>query len=198
VNAKSLLRQPLATGAHAGPAVWVQPGGNEALAGRGHPPVVESDGPAGCDVLQRLLPRALGAPRAMEEEIAGTRANLGTMRRRSSLCCPPPSGGRSFTAYASRSTTGPTIQGPESSVVQSSLLTIDQQLITQQYTSQTTAGARLSFPLPAWKGIQSSWSIGVDYKEDKVVTLPTNNFYYTTVVGHGAGSRQRPPRTPSR
>jgi len=128
----------------------------------------------------------LGAPSAVEEETAWDQTQFGYNETTKRFMLPPSIGRPEFTAYASRSTTGPTILGPESTVVQSSLLTIDQQLITQQYTSQTTAGARLSFPLPTWKGIQSSWSVGVDYKEDKVVTLPTNNFYYTTVVSHGS------------
>ena len=100
---------------------------------------------------------------------------------------PPAIGRPEFTAYASRSTTGPTIYGPVSQVVNTSLLKINQQLTSQQYTSQTTAGGRLSFPLPEWHGLQSSWSIGMDYKEDKVVTLPTNNF----LLHHHCHARQQ-------
>jgi hemolysin activation/secretion protein/AraC-like DNA-binding protein len=129
-----------------------------------------------------------GSPAEVESQIAQNPNNFGYNETTRQFVQPPAIGRPEFTAYASRSTTGPTIFGPVSQVVDTSLLKIDQQLSTQQYTSQTTAGGRLSFPLPAWQGIQSSWSVGMDYKEDKVVSLPTNNFYYTTIVTHGAGA----------
>jgi hypothetical protein len=78
--------------------------------------------------------------------------------------------------------------GPTSLVESTTNLTIQKQLISQQYTAQSTAGARLTFPLPNWAGIQSSWSFGIDYKDDKVVTLPTNYFYYTTVTAKPSGA----------
>ena len=133
-----------------------------------------------------------GSPAEVESQIAQNPNNFGYNETTRQFVQPPAIGRPEFTAYASRSTTGPTIYGPVGQVVDTSLLQIEQQLITQQYTSQTTAGGRLSFPLPEWHGIQSSWSIGMDYKEDKVVTLPTNNFYYTTVVTHGANSSAPP------
>jgi hemolysin activation/secretion protein/AraC-like DNA-binding protein len=129
----------------------------------------------------------LAAPSAVETQIAQDQNHFGYNETTKQFVPPPATGSPEFTAYASRTTTAPTIYGPEKSVVNTSLLKIDQQLVSQQYTSQTTAGARLNFPLPAWEAIQSSWSVGMDYKEDKVVTLPTNNFYYTTIVSHGNG-----------
>ena len=137
----------------------------------------------------------LGTPAEVESQIAQDPNHFGYNETTRQFVQPPAIGRPEFTAYASRSTTGPTILGPVSSVVNTSLLKIDQQLITQQYTSQTTAGGRLSFPLPEWQGIQSSWSFGMDYKEDKVVTLPTNNFYYTTIVTHGNNSSAPPTIT---
>jgi hypothetical protein len=128
-----------------------------------------------------------GVPAEVESQIAQNPNSFGYNETTKQFVQPPAIGRPEFTAYASRSTTGPTIYGPESTVINSSLLQISQQLISQQYTSQTTAGGRLSFPLPEWQGIQSSWSIGMDYKEDKVVTLPTNEFYYITRISHGAG-----------
>jgi hemolysin activation/secretion protein len=139
----------------------------------------------------------LGAPSAVETQIAQDQTRFGYNETTKQFVPPPATGSPTFTAYASRSTTGPTMFGPETTVVNSSLLNIQQQLITQQYTSQTTAGARFSFPLPTWEGIQSSWSFGLDYKEDKVVTLPTNNFYYTTIVTHGNNSSAPPTITHS-
>ncbi len=139
----------------------------------------------------------LGGPEAVENQIAADQTHFGYNETTKQFVAPPATGRPEFTAYASRSTTGPTINGPESTVVNTSLLKIDQQSITQQYTSQTTAGARLSFPLPKWRDIQSSWSLGLDYKNDKVVTLPTNNFYYTTIVTHGVNSSAPPTITRS-
>ena len=134
----------------------------------------------------------LGPPAAVEDQIAQDPNHFGYNETTRQFVQPPAIGRPEFTAYASRSTTGPTIYGPETSVVDTSLLKIEQQLITQQYTSQTTVGGRLSFPLPKWQGIQSSLSLGMDYKEDKVVTLPTNNFYYTTIVTHGNNASAPP------
>jgi hemolysin activation/secretion protein/AraC-like DNA-binding protein len=134
----------------------------------------------------------LGPPVAVEDQIAADQTRFGYNETTRQFTPPPASGSPEVTAYGSRSTTGPTIYGPKSLVVGGSgtnnLLSISQQLITQQYTAQTTAGGRISFPLPNWSGIQSSWSIGMDYKNDKVVTLPTNYFYYTTTTTHGNGS----------
>jgi hemolysin activation/secretion protein len=139
----------------------------------------------------------LGAPTEVETQIAQDQTHFGYNETTKQFVPPPATGRPEFTAYASRSTTGPTILGPETTVVNTSLLNIQQQLITQQYTSQTTVGARLSVPLPAWEGIQSSWSVGIDYKDDKVVTMPVNNFYYTTVVTHGNNSTAPPTITHS-
>jgi hemolysin activation/secretion protein len=139
----------------------------------------------------------LGAPAEVETQISQDQTHFGYNETTKQFVAPPASGRPEFTAYASRSTTGPTMVGPDTTVVNSSLLTIQQQLITQQYTSQTSAGARFSFPLDSFEGIDSSWSIGMDYKNDKVVTLPTNNFYYTTIVTHGNGSGVPPTITRS-
>ena len=130
----------------------------------------------------------LGEPADVESQIAQDPTHFGYNETTKQFVLPPASGRPEFSAFASRSTTGPTLFGPRSSVVDSSLLTIDKQLISQQYTSQTTVGARFSLPLPEWQGIHSTWSFGMDYKEDKVVTLPTNFFYYTTTVTNGNNS----------
>ncbi len=127
----------------------------------------------------------LGAPAAVEQQIAQDHTHFGYNETTKQFVQPPATGRPELTVYASRSTTGPTIYGPESTVVNNSIQSIDTQLISQQYTSQTTVGARLSYPLPAWAGIQSSLSVGMDYKDDKVVTLPTNYFYFTTYVKEG-------------
>jgi hypothetical protein len=121
-----------------------------------------------------------GAPAAVEDQIAQNPNQFGYNETTKQFVQPPAIGRPEFTAYASHSTTGPTLYGPMTTVSSSPLLLVQNQLVTQQYTSQTTAGGRLSFPLPAWQGIQSSWSIGMDYKEDKVVTMPTNYEYTTT------------------
>jgi hemolysin activation/secretion protein/AraC-like DNA-binding protein len=134
----------------------------------------------------------LGAPEAVETQITQDETHFGYNETTKQFVPPPATGRPEFTAYISRTTTGPTLYGPESTVVSNPLLDIANQLITQQYTSQTTAGGRLTFPIEKWWGIQSSWSLGADYKDDKVVTLPTNNFYYTSIVTHGNNSSAPP------
>jgi hemolysin activation/secretion protein/AraC-like DNA-binding protein len=130
----------------------------------------------------------LGAPTAVEDQIAQDQTHFGYNETTRQFTLPPSIGRPEFSAFASRSTSGPTIYGPNATVVDTSLLKIEQQLVSQQYTSQTTVGERFSFPLPTVEKIQSTLSFGLDYKNDKVVTLPTNNFYYTTEVTHGAGA----------
>ena len=139
----------------------------------------------------------LGPPEAVETQIAQDENHFGYNETTKQFVLPPSIGRPEFLAYASRSTTGPTISGPVSPATVGSsgsntLETIEKQLISQQYTSQTTAGGRFSFPLPIWEEIKSSWSVGLDYKEDKVVTLPTNYFYSTVIVTHG-NTENAPP-----
>jgi hemolysin activation/secretion protein/AraC-like DNA-binding protein len=130
----------------------------------------------------------LGSPAGAEEQIAQDQTHFGYNETTKQFVAPPATGRPEFTVYVSRSTTGPTINGPEAPIIESSLESISQQLISQQYTSQTTVGARLSHPLPTWEGIQSSCSVGMDYKDDKVGTQPTNYFYYAVTVTNGTGS----------
>ena len=121
----------------------------------------------------------LRPPTGAEEQIARDQTHFGYNETTKQFVQPPATGRADLTAYASRSTTGPTIYGPLSTTQLSTNSTLAEQLISQQYTSQTTVGARLSYPLPDWEGIKSGLSAGLDYKDDKVVTLPTNFFYST-------------------
>ena len=84
------------------------------------------------------------------------------------------------------------MDGPIIPVEATSTSQISQQLISQQYTSQTTTGARLNYPLPTWAGIQSSLNVGLDYKSDKVVTLKTNYFYESVTVINGTVTNNKP------
>ncbi len=137
----------------------------------------------------------LGPPEAVETQVAQDQNHFGYNETTRQFVLPPDIGRPEFSAYVSHSTTGPTIYGPESTIVDTAILQVQKQLITQQYTSQTTAGARLSFPLRKFAGIQSSLSVGMDYKDDKVVTLPTNYFYYNTYITHGNSSSAPPTVT---
>jgi hemolysin activation/secretion protein/AraC-like DNA-binding protein len=134
----------------------------------------------------------LGPPEAVETQIAQDVNHFGYNETTKQFVLPPNTGRPEFSAYVSRSTTGPTIEGPVTLVTKQTNETVQQQLISQQYTSQTTAGGRLNFPLPVWKDIQSSWGVGMDYKSDKVVTLPTNYFYITKIETHGLNSSAPP------
>jgi len=130
----------------------------------------------------------LGAPQAVETRIAQDPTRFGYNETTKRFVPPPAGGSPELTAYASRSTTGPTIYGAVSTVLPSPQETIQSQLIQQQYTAQTTAGGRLSFPLPSVGDIQSSWNFGMDYKDDTVITLPTNYFYATSIITNGNAS----------
>ncbi len=130
----------------------------------------------------------LAAPQAAENQIAQDPTHFGYNETTKQFVPPPATGSPELTAYASRSTTGPTLYGPISTVVENSQQTIQKQEIQQQYTAQTIAGGRLSFPIPNIEGIQSSWNVGMDYKDDTVVTQPTTYFYSTTISTHGNAS----------
>lgn len=121
-----------------------------------------------------------GAPAAVEDQIAQDPNHFGYNETTKQFVQPPAIGRPEFTAYASRSTTAPASSTPESFVNNTPLLQVGEQTNKQQYTSQTTAGGRLSFPMPVWQGIQSSWSVGMDYKEDKVVTKSTFSIITTS------------------
>jgi hemolysin activation/secretion protein/AraC-like DNA-binding protein len=134
----------------------------------------------------------LGPAEGVQSQISRNPNQFGYNETTRQFVMPPTSGRAEFSAYAFHTTTGPTIYGPVGVVSQQTNLIVDKQLISQQYTAQTTAGARLNFPLPTWDDIQSSWGVGLDYKADKVVTLPTNYFYFTTIVTHGLNSTTPP------
>jgi hemolysin activation/secretion protein/AraC-like DNA-binding protein len=127
-----------------------------------------------------------GSTAGAADQIAQDPTHFGYNETTKQFVQPPAIGRPEFSAYGSRSTTGPTIAGLETPVVNNPGSTlIEQQLITQQYTAQTTVGGRFTFPLPTWQGIQSSWSFGMDYKDDKVATMPTNFFYIINYVQKG-------------
>jgi hemolysin activation/secretion protein/AraC-like DNA-binding protein len=130
----------------------------------------------------------LGSPQGVETQISQDPTHFGYNETTRQFVPPPATGNPELTAYASRSTTGPTLYGPVSTVLQTTSETIQSQLIQQQYTAQTIAGGKLSFPIPPLEGMQSSWNIGMEYKDDTVNTLPTNYFYSTTIVTHGNAS----------
>jgi hemolysin activation/secretion protein len=132
----------------------------------------------------------LGPPEAIGTEIARDPSQFGYNEATHQFVLPPSSGRPGVTLYANRTTTGTALDvGPYQLVTQSSLETIDQQAFSESLTSQTTAGVRLTLPLPNFWGISSSFSFGTDYKYYESATLATNFFSFTTVITNSEGHR---------
>jgi hypothetical protein len=126
----------------------------------------------------------LGPPESVEKQIAQDQTRFGYNETTRQFAVPPATGRPELIFYGTRSTTeNPIAGGPREFVATNSpLLTIEQQAFPgYQLTYQTTAGARLTAPLPAVGRVLSSVSIGLDYKFFRMVTLATNYFYETSV-----------------
>ena len=49
-------------------------------------------------------------------------------------------------------------------------------------------GGKISIPLPAWKKLSSSFSLGLDFKRYRQVSFNTNTFYATTYITNSDGT----------
>jgi hemolysin activation/secretion protein len=100
----------------------------------------------------------------------------------------PPSLGRAdLTFYGTRSTTDLLTEGPRVRVVDTALEQIDNQQVSRTGSQDQTAGGRLGVPLPKLGQLQSSLSMGLDYKDHYSISLPTNVFYVTTIITNEFG-----------
>ena len=129
----------------------------------------------------------------MENQIAQDPNHFGYNETTKQFVQPPTIGRPEFTAYASRSTTGPTIYGlsyKRRGYV--ACLQIEQQLITQQYTSQTTAGGQVEFPVAQMAGnpIQLEHRDGLQERQGGHAA--DQYFYYPPLYTHGNNATTPP------
>jgi hypothetical protein len=92
---------------------------------------------------------------------------------------PSPTGGPELILYASQATTDTGSHfGPPSPITNSATLDVFSQTALRSPTVTGNLGARWLLPLPKWGGVESSLSLGWDYKVFQTGSFATN---YTTV-----------------
>ena len=117
---------------------------------------------------------------------------------------PPPSGRPELTVYSSRSTSSDdpkigdiTRVTPPIEDMNTHGFIIDQQASSRAFTVDLAVGSRLRLPAPTALGIQSTFSVGLDYKEHTMVNDSTNVFFTETILyqdgGMGPGGVAFPP-----
>jgi hemolysin activation/secretion protein len=91
---------------------------------------------------------------------------------------PAPTGRPELIVYASRSATEiPTQYGPVKVVTNTVLEDISQQSAERDLTFNNDLGLKLTVPLPAFAGIDSSFSAGIDFKSYEARSFSTNQTY---------------------
>lgn len=102
---------------------------------------------------------------------------------------PPATGRPELNFYASRSTSETGIKlGPKVVVAQTPLITIISQDSADNLTLNSSFGARLSLPLPPVGAINSTLSLGADFKRYRMISYNTNNFFANTYITNSDGS----------
>ena len=124
----------------------------------------------------------LGSPEPVENLIANNPGNFGYDEATHKFNLPPPSGRPDLTFFASRSTidtgvtTSPTTDYPTTFTNNNQVFT--EHLYNNKTHEDTTVnqdiGSRLSFPLPAAAGFQSTLSGGLDFKTYNLSSGETN------------------------
>lgn len=94
---------------------------------------------------------------------------------------PALTGGPELIVYASRSASEiPASLGPLTSITNTVLLDTSSQTANRTLSWNENIGTRLSWPLPEFKGVRSTLSLGGDFKTYQADNLSTNLFYYDT------------------
>ena len=134
------------------------------------------------------LPLSSSSP--MQQRIDADPLKFGYNEATHQFQLPPPIGQPALTFYASRSTSDTGIKhGTETTVTQTSFITIDSQDTGEDITLNQGLGAQFTLPLPQVLGVRSTLSLGVNYKAYQLSSFNTNNFYITTVITNAYGSQ---------
>ncbi len=93
---------------------------------------------------------------------------------------PTPAGSSDLTLYASRSAAETSLDyGPVIAVTETPLSDISQQTTTRSVIYNEDAGAKFTWPLRQFAGIQSSLAVGADFKTFTPTTYQTNTSFFS-------------------
>ena len=135
----------------------------------------------------------LGLNRGLRQNYENQPVNFGYDEITHRFNLPPPTGRPELVFYASRSTTDTgTRLGPETTLTDTATLHVFTQNAEHDPTVTENAGAKLVWPLPAMRSIQSSLTAGVDLKSYRIKTFSTN---FTTVQQFDATDPSHPVLT---
>jgi len=117
----------------------------------------------------------LGYVTSVQEQIDANPGRFGYDEVTHKFNLPPATGRPELTVYASRSIsdTG-VIPGPQTLVTNTPLLTISSQTPGENITLNEGAGVRFSRPLPQFQNLNSTLSLGVDFKRYRLTSYNTN------------------------
>ena len=131
----------------------------------------------------------LGRTQSVQRQIDTSNGRFGYSETAHQFVMPPPTGRPELTLYASRSRSDTGVQlGTASTVVSTPLLTIVSQDSGQNITLNEGLGGKFSLPLPPWKKLNASVTLGVDFKRYRQVSFNTNSFYATTYITNSDGT----------
>jgi hemolysin activation/secretion protein len=125
-----------------------------------------------------------GAPASLRETYEHMPVNFGYDEATHRFNLPPLTGSPEFILYASRSTTDTEARlGPVSTFTSTATLIVSSQDAERDPTSTANLGARYILPLAERAGIQSSISVGFDFRSYRLQTILTN-FVTTTLLSN--------------
>jgi hypothetical protein len=132
----------------------------------------------------------VGEGDAVQELITADSLNFGYSEVTHQFRLPPAGSQPQLTFYASRSTTDTGVKfGPANLVTETAFIKIVSQDSGQDVTLNEALGAAFTLPLREIVGVKPTFSLGVDFKNFKLSSFNTNNFYITTTITNSSGSQ---------
>ncbi len=126
----------------------------------------------------------LGDPESVESTVAVQPGSFGFDEATRRFRLPPGSGRPEVSFYASRSTIDTGLLTLSDRVLQDipGVITVREEDVQQDLTRNENLGSRLSVPMrTSGTNLQSSFSLGMDFKKYSLVSFKTNNFFFTTI-----------------
>jgi hemolysin activation/secretion protein/AraC-like DNA-binding protein len=131
----------------------------------------------------------LTSAKSVQQEIDQSGGQFGYNEVTHQFQMPPPSGRPELTLSANRSTSDTGVQlGGFGNVISTPLLSINKDDAGQNITLNEGLGGKVSWPLPRWGNLSSTFLLGMDLKHYEQVSYNTNSFFATTSITNGNGS----------
>jgi hemolysin activation/secretion protein len=122
----------------------------------------------------------LGSGTSEREAVEQQPASFGFDEANHKFNMPPPTGHPDLTIYASRSASAtPVRYGPLSIIFTNPLANISSQFGQQNFTFDNNVGAKFTLPVRQIAGVNSAFSLGVDFKTYDAPTFSTNLTYFS-------------------